>query len=85
MYNRITCILSKILFFTEVIILLIYLLTYFLLFRATPTAKGSSQARGPIRAAAASLHHSHSNSGSEPPLWPVTYTTAHGNSGSLVH
>ena len=30
-------------------------------FRATPTAYGSSQARGSIGAGAASLHHSHSN------------------------
>ena len=30
-----------------------------------------SQARGPIRAVAASLHHSHSNASSEPRLWPT--------------
>ena len=35
------------------------------LFRATPVAYGDSQARGPIGAAAASLHHSHSYMGSE--------------------
>ena len=35
------------------------------LFRATPAAYGSSQARGQIRAVTTSLHHSHSNSGSE--------------------
>ena len=29
------------------------------LFRTTPTAYGGSQARGPIRAIAAGLHHSH--------------------------
>ena len=44
------------------------------LFRAIPIAYGSSQARGQIRAAAASLNHSQSNSGLEPglqstPLW----------------
>ena len=33
----------------------------FCLFRATPEAYGGSQARGLIRAVAASLHHSHSN------------------------
>ena len=33
----------------------------FLLFRATPTACGGSQARGWIRATPAGLHHSHSN------------------------
>ena len=32
-----------------------------LLFRAEPTAYGSSQDRGPVGAAAAGLHHSHSN------------------------
>ena len=37
----------------------------FLLFRAAPTAYGGSQARGPIRDVAASLHLSHSNVGSE--------------------
>ena len=41
--------------------LFIYL---FLLFRAKLTAYGSSQARGQIGAAAASLHHSHNNTGS---------------------
>ena len=48
------------------------------LFRATPMAHGGSQARGQIRAVAASLHH-----------WvqalSVTYITAHSNSGSLTH
>ena len=34
-------------------------------FRTTPTAYGISQARGQIGAAAASLHHSHSNTKSE--------------------
>ena len=37
-------------------------------FRATLTAYGSSQARGGIRAAAAGLHHSYSNTGFEPHL-----------------
>ena len=36
--------------------------------RATPTAHGSSQARGEIGAAAANLCHSHINAGSEPHL-----------------
>ena len=43
----------------------------FLLFRAAPTAYGSSQPKGLIRAAAASLHHSHSNATSKPCLWPT--------------
>ena len=37
--------------------------------RAVPTTYGISQARGGIRAAAAGLHHSHSNAGSKPHLW----------------
>ena len=55
---------------------------FFFLFRATPVAQGSSQARGGIGAVAATLHHSHRNVGSEPHL---TYTTVHGNIGSLTH
>ena len=34
-------------------------------------AYGDSQARGPIRAVAAGLHHSHSNNRYEPPLQPT--------------
>ena len=40
-------------------------------FRATPTAYGSSQARGRIGAAVTSLHHSHSSARSEPHLQPT--------------
>ena len=36
-----------------------------------PMAHGGSQARGRIRAVATSLHHSHSNSGSEMCLQPT--------------
>ena len=43
----------------------------FLLFMAIPVAYGSSQARGQIGAAAASLHHSHSNARSELHLRPA--------------
>ena len=40
-------------------------------------ANGGSQARGLIRAIAASLHQSHSNTGSEPPcLRPTPQLTA---------
>ena len=46
-------------------------MTFFFLFRAAPTAYGGSQARGPIRAVATSLHHGHSNSGSELRLRPT--------------
>ena len=38
---------------------------FFCFFRASPTAYGHSQAKGWLGAAAASLHHSHSNAGSE--------------------
>ena len=54
----------------------------FAISRAVPMAYGGSQARGRIRAVAASLHCSHSNTGSEPSLWPTT--TAHSNAGSLT-
>ena len=49
---------------------------YFLLFRAAPMAYGVSQARGCIGATAAGLHHSHSNAGSNPHLWPIPQLTA---------
>ena len=55
----------------------------FLLFRAAPEAYGSSQARGRIRAVAASLHHSHSNV--EPRAASMTYTAACHNTGSLTY
>ena len=54
----------------------------FCLFRAAPTAHGSSQARSWIRAAAAGRRHSHRNLGSAA---SVTYNTAHSNAGSLTH
>ena len=41
----------------------------FCFFRAAPAAYGSSQARDRMKATAASLHHGHSNTGSEPHLW----------------
>ena len=44
--------------------------------RAAPVVYGGSQARGLIRAVAASLHHSHSNAGSEPHLRPTPQLTA---------
>ena len=49
---------------------------FFVLFKAAPTAYGGSQVRGPIRATATGLHHSHSNSGSEPCLRPIPQLTA---------
>ena len=38
---------------------------------ATLVASGSSRAKGQIRAAAAGLHHSHGNAGSELNLQPM--------------
>ena len=46
-------------------ILLLYFIYLFFIFRAAPSAYGSSQARGPNGAAAAGLSHSHSNMASE--------------------
>ena len=49
---------------------------FFGLLRATPAVYGVSQARGLIRAVAASLPHSHSNVVSEPCLRPTPQLTA---------
>ena len=49
---------------------------FFFFFRAAPAAYGGSQARGRIGAAAVGLHHSHSNSGSEPRLGTTPKLTA---------
>ena len=43
---------------------------------ATPEAYDSSQTKGQIRAAAASLSRSHSNMGSKPRLWSTLQLTA---------
>ena len=48
-----------------------FFLFFFGLFRAAPAAYRHSQARGLIRATAASLYHSHSNAGSKPCLPPT--------------
>ena len=52
---------------------------FFCLFRTTPAAYGSFQARGPIRAVATGLCHSHSNGGIQ--ATSMTYTTAHSKAG----
>ena len=44
---------------------------FFCFYRAVLSAYGSSQARGGIGATAAGLHHSHSNTESEPCLRPI--------------
>ena len=58
------------------IYLSIYLSIFFGLFRATPMAYGGSQARGRIRATAASLRQSHRNARSQPLLQPTPQLTA---------
>ena len=47
------------------VIFYFYSFFFFGLFRAAPVANGGSQARGPIRAVAAGLQHSHSNASSQ--------------------
>ena len=58
------------------ITLLISLQVVVVVFKAAPRACGGSQARGLIGAAAAGLHHSHSNAKSEPCLQPTPQLTA---------
>jgi len=55
---------------------LLFFFFFFCLFRATPVAYGSSQARGQIGATAASHSHSHNNPWSEQHLWPITQLMA---------
>ena len=43
---------------------------------AAPVAYGNSQARGPVGAAAAGLHHSHSNARPQLRLWPTPQAAA---------
>ena len=54
----------------------LFVFFFALFFRAAPVAYGSSQARDPIGATAAGLHHSHSHAGSEPSLQPTPQLTA---------
>ena len=58
------------------LILFLFVLSFFVFSRATPMAYGGSQAKGRIGAAVASLHQSHSKSGSEPHLRPIPQLTA---------
>ena len=53
-----------------------FFLLSFCLFRAAPGAYGGSQARGPIGAVAAVLHHSHSTARYELQLQPTPQLTA---------
>ena len=49
---------------------------FFVFFRVALAAYGGSQARGQIRAVAAGLYHSHSNTESQPHLRPTPQLTA---------
>ena len=68
--------------YVHIVICPFFFFFFFFPFRATPAVFGSSGARGHIGAATAGLHHSHSNTTSEP---SATYTTTHGNAGYLTH
>ena len=57
-------------FFSILIFIYLFICT-FVFSRAAPMAYGGSQARAPIGAAAADLHHSHSNVGSKPHVQPT--------------
>ena len=59
--------------------LFLFIFSFCLFFRATPMTYRASQAKSPIGAVAASLHHSHSNVGSEPSLQPTPQLTATSN------
>ena len=50
------------------VFLFVFLGFFFGLFKVAPVAYGGSQARGPMGAADAGLHHSHSNVVSKPHL-----------------
>ena len=56
---------------THIYIYIFFLCVCVCVFRAAPMAYGGSQARGLIRAVAASLHHSHSNARFKPHLQPT--------------
>ena len=54
-----------------------YFFFFFCFFRALPAAHGGSQARNWIRAVAAGLYYSHSNTGCELCLWPTPQLAQH--------
>ena len=67
--------LSLLVYRNAVDLLIILCVCVFAISRAAPVAYGGSQARGLIRAVAAGLHLSHSNTGSEPHLQPIPQLT----------
>ena len=65
------CLLYLCCFYLKVYFIYLFIYLFIFLFRTTAVGYGRSQARGQIGAVAASLHHSHSNMGSKPNLWPT--------------
>ena len=61
---------------TQVLDLFLFIYLFIAISWAIPAAYGGSQARGLIRAVAASLCQSHSNVGSKPRLQPTPQLTA---------
>ena len=74
--------LTEIYFLTFLEVHLFFFVCWF--FRAVPAAYGGSQAQGRIGAGAAGLYHSHGQQ-RQIRAASATYTTAHGNDGSLIH
>ena len=69
--------------FVVVVVVILFLFFVFCLFRAAPVAYGGSQARGLIGAVAALPTPEPQQHGIR--AASATYTTAHGNAGSLTH
>ena len=67
---------SSCFFFIFLLDCFLFLFFIFLSFEGRTVAHGGSQARGWMGATATSLHHSHSNVGSKPCLWPTPRLTA---------
>ena len=74
--NNILVWISFINYFSSSIFFWVYLFIYLLCLSRDKMAYGGSQARGPIRATAANLCQSHSNTRSEWHLWPMPQFTA---------
>ena len=68
---------------THIYIYIYFFFFFFVFFRALRAACGGSQARGQIRAVAAGLYYSHSNTRFR--AVSASYTRTHGNADSLTH
>ena len=64
------------LIFRPLLFFFFFFFFFFVFARATSAAYGGSQATGLIGVEAASLHHSHSNTGSKPRLQPTPQLAA---------